>query len=373
MRIDRNQMNTEEKTRLELHGLYQKYGYSRYKMGKFEEYDLYVQNKDFIATESIIAFSDMNGKLMALKPDLTLSIVKNYRYQPGFVQKVFYSENIYRASQSAHAYRELTQTGLECMGDIGLYDTFEVTLLALKSLAKISSDYVLEISHMGLLADILEGVDERAKNGILRCIGEKNLHEIRAIGEEFEIPDNIMEAIQTVVTTYGDHRKVLKIIEKLPLGEKGQAAVQQLKDVVGLLAAYRKASRVNIDFPIVNDLSYYDGILFKGFVSGAPTAVLSGGQYTKLMHRMGKKCGAIGFAVYLDNLERLNDEKEPFDVDVVFQYTLEDDLTLMYKIVRELTHAGQSVLVEKQIPKKLRYRRLIRLSGSEVVTVEQND
>ena len=91
MRIDRNRMTTEEKTQLELHSLYQKYGYSRYKMGKFEEYDLYLRNKDFIGTENIIAFSDLNGRLMALKPDLTLSIVKNYRYRPGFVQKVYYS------------------------------------------------------------------------------------------------------------------------------------------------------------------------------------------------------------------------------------------------------------------------------------------
>ena len=63
MRIDRNRMNTEEKAMLELHSLYQKFGYSRYKMGKFEEYDLYVRNKDFIPTESIITFNDMNGKV----------------------------------------------------------------------------------------------------------------------------------------------------------------------------------------------------------------------------------------------------------------------------------------------------------------------
>ena len=118
MKIDRNRMTREEKTQLELHSLYQKYGYSRFKMGKFEDYDLYVRNRDFIAQESIITFSDRSGKLLALKPDLTLSIVKNYRYQPGITQKVYYSENIYRASKVDGSYRELTQTGLECMGDV---------------------------------------------------------------------------------------------------------------------------------------------------------------------------------------------------------------------------------------------------------------
>ena len=158
MRSDRNGMSIEERTMFELHALYEKYGYSRFKMGKFEEYDLYVQNKDFISAESIITFGDMSGRLKALKPDLTLSIVKNYRYVPGFDQKLYYSENIYRASQDSQSFREMKQTGLECMGDIGLYDTFEVTMLAVRSLAAISGDYVLQVSHMGLIESFLEPI-----------------------------------------------------------------------------------------------------------------------------------------------------------------------------------------------------------------------
>ena len=56
-------------------------------------------------------------------------------------------------------------------------------------------------------------------------------------------------------------------------------------------------------------MNYYNGIVFKGFVSGIPASVLSGGQYDNLMEKMGKKARAIGFAVYLDELERLDVEK----------------------------------------------------------------
>lgn len=373
MRIDRNRMTAEEKAQLELHSLYQKYGYSRYKMGKFEEYDLYLTNKDFIGTENIIAFSDLNGKLMALKPDLTLSIVKNYRYRPGFVQKVYYSENIYRANQNAHHYREIAQTGLECLGDIGLYDTFEVTMLALKSLASISSNYVLEVSHMGLVADLLRDVDFQVQERLITCIGEKNLHEMRKVAEENQVAEDTIVALEKLVSTYGDHKKVIRKMRELPLTEKGKEALDQLSDVVNLLSSYKMASRVNIDFSIVNDITYYSGILFKGFVEGIPRAVLSGGRYDRLMDRMGKKGGALGFAVYLDELNRVEGIDREYDVDVVFQYTLEDDLTAMYKAVRQLIQEGNTVLVEKQIPEKLRYRKLIGLKGSEVVTVEEND
>lgn len=373
MRIDRSRMNTEEKVMVELHALYQKFGYSRYKMGKFEEYDLYVRNKDFIPTESIIAFSDMNGKLMALKPDLTLSIVKNYRYAPGFVQKVYYSENIYRASQSAHSHREIMQTGLECMGDIDMYQIFEVTMLAARSLAAISRDYVLEISHMGLIADILHPLDEDVRSSILRCIGEKNIHEIKSIGREHNIDENIIRSLEILVSTYGDYKKVIRRLSELPLGEQGREALSQLSQVLGLMAQNKMAGKVNIDFSIVNDLTYYSGFLYKGFVNGVPKAVLSGGQYDKLMGRMEKKGGALGFAVYLDNLDRLDADEKNYDVDLVFIYDDDDDIQDIYRTLRDYSASGQSVIVEKAVPDKLRYKRMIKLRGKEVVTIEQND
>ena len=102
-------------------------------------------------------------------------------------------------------------------------------------------------------------------------------------------------------------------------------------------------------------------------------AVLSGGRYDRLMSRMGKKGGALGFAVYLDDLDRMEGSDREYDVDIVFLYTLEDDLGAMYKAVRQMIQEGSTVLVEKEIPEKLRYRKLIRLDGSEVVTVEEND
>ena len=83
-------LKTEEKISLELRALYKKYGYLPYKMSKFEEYDLYVQNKDFLVGDGVITFNDTNGKLLALKPDVTLSILKNAG-NDGAKQKVYYN------------------------------------------------------------------------------------------------------------------------------------------------------------------------------------------------------------------------------------------------------------------------------------------
>mgnify|MGYP003415210269 CR=1 FL=1 len=85
-------LSKEEKAAFTLRSLYANYGYSQYKMSKFEEYDLYVKNKDFLVSESVITFTDTDGKLMALKPDVTLSIIKNSKDLEGKVMKVSFVE-----------------------------------------------------------------------------------------------------------------------------------------------------------------------------------------------------------------------------------------------------------------------------------------
>lgn len=373
MKINQNIMKSEERATFQLRSLYQQYGYRQFKMGKFEEYELYVRNKDFIASDSIITFNDAGGKLMALKPDLTLSIVKNYHPVEGYVEKVYYSENIYRGSKHAHTYKEILQTGLECMGDIDLYHLCEVTLLAAKSLAAISSDHVLELSHMGLVRSLLCGIDEDVQAQIVKRISEKNIHEIHQICQTHHIDHNIDESLEILVSTYGSYRKVLSRLSKLKLGNGAEDALRELEAICGVLARNKLARNINIDFSIVNDMSYYSGLLFKGFIKGIPTSVLSGGQYDQLMARMGKTGGAVGFAVYLDSLDRLEPYEKQYDFDVVLLYDEDADVSMVLKEAKALRDTGKSVTVQKQLPGRLTYRTLAKMIDGEVVILEDND
>ena len=86
-------LRRDERAGYQLRELYRRHGYTLYRMSKFEEYDLYVRNKSFLVSEHILTFTDTDGRLMALKPDVTLSIVKNSPDAPGATQKVCYNEN----------------------------------------------------------------------------------------------------------------------------------------------------------------------------------------------------------------------------------------------------------------------------------------
>ena len=300
-------IRNDEKAIFALRALYRSYGYSQFKMRKFEEYDLYVKNKDFLISDSVITFTDTNGKLMALKPDVTLSIIKNTKDAPG-VQKLYYNENVYRVSNRTHAFKEIMQVGLECIGEVDSKCVIEVLTLAEESLKSISESYVLDISHMGIISEILDkcGASFECRKKVLQCIGEKNLHELAAVCNADGFDSQMTALLKKLTLTCGKVGEVMPEIVDMLSGVVSEQSILELENI----AAALDSEFVNIDFSVVNDMSYYNGIVFKGFIAGIPTGVLSGGQYDKLMKKMGKSSSAIGFAVYLDMLERLDEAQE---------------------------------------------------------------
>lgn len=357
MELKSEYMRTEEKVIFALRELYTKYGYTQFKMSKFEEYDLYVRNKDFLVSDSVITFNDTNGKLMALKPDVTLSIIKNSTDTENSVQKLYYNENVYRVSKNTHSFKEIMQTGLECIGAIGTYNICEVVTLAAKSLAAISDKFILDISHMGLISSVLEGIGDETKKQILKYISEKNTHDMVSLCEKEGIDSKNIVAL---VNVNGTANEVKAQLAAIPFGNKSQEALSEINDVADILESLPESGKIHFDFSIINDMNYYSGIVFKGYIEGIPTGILAGGRYDLLMSKMGKRCGAIGFAVYLDFLERFMEETKEYDTDILLLYNKTDKLSEVLKTVDTLTTQGNRVLAELCVPEGLKYKTLLR-------------
>lgn len=151
-------------------------------------------------------------------------------------------------------------------------------------------------------------------------------------------------------------------------------AVGELKVLVSALKAQKLEKNVRFDFSAVNDMGYYNGVTFQGFIKGIARPILAGGRYDNLMEVMGKEsAGAIGFSISMDSLEELNRVRRDIDVDVVILDQPWEDLNQLNQVVRDYTDRGLSVSVQKRVPKKLRYRELVRIENGEVKTVERDD
>ena len=356
-------LKADERVSIQLRKLYRSCGYLPYKVSKFEEYDLYMQNKSFLTSEHVLAFSDMDGKLMALKPDVTLSIIKNTQ-DSGEVFKVCYAENVYRVPRGAYGFKEIMQTGLECIGELDVYAMGEVLMLAAKSLETISESWALDVADLGIVSGIL--VDETLTDSqtaqLLALISEKNLHGLQALCVQLNLSEQTTSLLSNLVTVFGPMEATLNAYEQMDLPEACAEALDNLKTLCAMMKRCG-LDQINLDFSVVNDMSYYNGLIFAGFIDGIPESVLSGGRYDYLMRRMGKKGQAVGFAVYLDQLPRLMDSKPQIDVDVLITYEDGTDAVSIMDAVQRVTAGGESVRVQRAGETSIRCRRRIELSG----------
>lgn len=369
--INDNILEKEEKIIFKLRKLYQDYGYFQYKMSKFEDYDFYSQNKDFLISDNIITFTDTSGKLTALKPDVTLSIIRNIKESPKFNQKLYYHENVYRVSKASNSFKELMQMGLECIGDIDDYSIFEVLLLAIKSLKTVSENAILSISHLGILSDIFKTLDLSKEHYKLlsKCIEDKNAHELTNLCDNIGIDSKNSALLKSLLSIHDEPKLALSKLKELSISS---AHIKQLENILSMLELHKLTDMVRIDLSLINDFNYYNGIVFRGFVKDVPSTVLSGGQYDKLMQKMKKGFCAIGFAIYLDVLDRFFDEKKKYDVETLILYNENSDLSTLAKLIAEFNKEGRSFMVQKTPPSHILYKEIIKIDKNEVIQIEKN-
>jgi ATP phosphoribosyltransferase regulatory subunit len=129
---------------------------------------------------------------------------------------------------------------------------------------------------------------------------------------------------------------------------------------------------MRIDFSIVNDMSYYNGIVFQGFVEGMPRNVLSGGRYGNLLSKMGKNASACGFALYLDLIELYRESDEHFDADIVVVYTAAETAESINAIEEAASfyrENGFRVVVAKKGSVLPKAKKIIEFDGEKEVLV----
>lgn len=299
-------LDAQERAVLTLRQLYRAAGYRRARMGKFEPYDLYARHKDFLVSDAVITFTGRGGRLLALRPDVTLSLVKGCR--GGQTARLQYGETVYRPGLDGE-YREITQAGLECLGQIGEAESLEVAALAAASLRALGADGVLTLSHSGLVAQALDSLAGEAapRERLLELLRLKALGGLEGLRQSGGVSEEGAALLRLMIESPGRPEETL---DRLGRWIPESAALSELRQVCAGLAAKGQGVMTRLDFSLWFDPSYYAGLLFKGYLPPLPEALLVGGRYDPLTRRMGKPFGGIGFAVYLDQLDRLSREDE---------------------------------------------------------------
>jgi len=306
-------LGADERAVLQLRALYENNGFRKFRMNRFESYDLYTENKNFLRSDHIITFSSPSGKLMALKPDITLSIIRSMQ-DSDEDSRVYYNENIYRADSANDEIKEIMQVGVEQIGKITANDEGEILCLACESLAALSEKFMLVVSDMRLISALLSAYElsDAKITAVLSLLADKNTHELKVKLSRYGICEEDAEKIASLAALSGDYRTVLGTLEKMfPENMSALGRIAQLKTLFASLDNTEYTDKITLDFSVLSDVNYYNGIVFLGYIDSVSDSVLSGGRYDGLLKKMNKDCGGIGFALYFDKLQRfLTETKE---------------------------------------------------------------
>lgn len=305
MEIQLQNFTPAEQATFRLRALYEQAGYRKYRCSRFEEYALYQEYQRFLPDAQVVTFTDLDGKLRAIKPDVTLSIAKTAQPAPGSCKRFYYNEEVCRPSRESHTFQTIHQMGLECMGAVDATAQAEVVRLALQSLAALQVPTVLEVSHMGFVTGLLDAlqVPQTARGRLLELLNEKNAHELQAAAKAEGLDEEAAEALCGLLRLHGPLGATLTAARACCRSEAQRAALEELQALQNQLGEDGRGTQ--LDLSMADEMEYYNGLVFTGYVAGVPRAVLKGGRYDYLMQRFTPGANAIGFAIYLDELERL--------------------------------------------------------------------
>lgn len=323
--------------------IYERFGFKKIKLSKFEDYNLYNNNKDFLQTEHILTFMNLNGNLKSLRPDVTLSIVKKVlKDNEKETQKIYYIEDIYKIV--SNEYEEIPQVGVEIIGKLNNYSNLEIISMAIESLKSINEDYILEISNIDFISAIFDEInlEENLKIEILNNIYLKNKHDLEKLLNK-NVDCKYKKYILSFIELSGNYKDILKKLKSLIINKKMQKSYEELKSLSAVFEMHNNFDKILLDFSIESQLGYYNGIIFKGYIKESNDIILSGGRYDKLLNKFNSNKNAIGFAIYMDKLYEKNKTSDFIDILILYK---SGDENILLNEVRKFMNKNKKVRVD---------------------------
>lgn len=272
---------------------------------------------------------DRAGELLAMRPDVTLQVARmcatRLKAQPGPF-RFRYTQRIFRETEPQVPAREMTQVGVECIGESGADVDAELLTLLVEALRGCGlTDFKISIGTVSVLHELLDACSDNDawKSDVLNAFHTSNFVEL----------DNLVKSSQAPMAK-DDY---LSAIVRLPRIRGGREAIDQVHDLVaplgcaGGLGAFTKtfdalneaglAEYVMVDFSVMSSFDYYTGLIFEVYSPNVGTPLGSGGRYDKVLASYGQARPAAGFAFYLEQVMKAldlagNDKDRPLRIAV---------------------------------------------------------
>ncbi len=283
-------------------------GYEKVDTPMFEYLDVINSKVGSIKVEQMIKFIDHTGKILALRPDMTIPIARmsstrmKDEKEP---QRLFYQGNIFRSKgESQMMQRECTQSGVELLGVKGPQGDAEVIALAIETLKRSGLEgFTIDIGQVEFFKGLMEeaGLNSRQIEELRDYVDQKSMLSIELFIKENELNSNLEQIIMQLPTLYGK-QEVLENAKNITSNKRALNALYTLNEVYEYLKAFGLDEYISFDLGMLYSIDYYTGLIFRGITDYLGSPMLSGGRYDTLTQEFGCQREATGFAIEINSV-----------------------------------------------------------------------
>lgn len=299
--------------------VFARHGYHVVQPPMFEYYDVY--DAAVTKAENMFKFFDNNGRMLALRPDLTTSVARIAATKPlgELPYRIAYSGSAFRNDEtfSNDRRREFSQAGIELIGNSGTDADAEVIEIAIEALLKFGVKYFqIDLGHADYYKGLAEiaGLDPIVSDKLRANINDKDFVAIEGILDGIDIDEKLKEVFMELPKMFGGIETAVAAAKNPIIGEKSRAALENLISVYEILKGKGLDKYISTDLGMVPNLDYYTGIIVKGFAKGVAFPICSGGRYDNLTEKFGKALPATGIAIGIERvMTALSDIRERND------------------------------------------------------------
>jgi histidyl-tRNA synthetase len=288
------------------------YGYKEVITPVVESYNLLAAKSGEEIRLRMYAFKDLAGRKVALRPEFTPSIarlvVTKMRNEPKPI-RLFCLGSLYRYDEPQYGrFREFWQANYEIIGSNKAEADADVLLLTNELIRELGlRNFHFKIGHMGILRGILsqEQVGDASQNGIMQLLDKRQWNEALTAVKECNVSQGCIKTLKRLFEAKGKEvsRVLQKIKGEVQEYESSLAALENLSNILDLVANGGAGLRVLIEAGFARGLEYYTGLVFEAYVPELEIALGGGGRYDKLIELFGgEPTPAVGVAQGMDRL-----------------------------------------------------------------------
>ncbi|TGY42672.1 ATP phosphoribosyltransferase regulatory subunit [Clostridium sartagoforme] len=334
-----------------INNVFNSWGYKEAITPSIEFYEGFRYEYSGLKEESVYKFFDSKGRILALRPDMTIPIVRLVSTRFKDVEetiKIRYEATIYRVFEEFSGRRnEYTDCGIELINKENEFADLEALIIAIEALkATGAKNFKIEIGEVNFFKAAIEALDiaEKDKLSLSILIEKKKIEELKKFLKRLDVEDNIKKTFYKLPLLFGEGVEILEKYKELAFNTKMINCINYLENIYKRLEALGYEEYITFDLSITPRLNFYTGIIFRGYIEGSGGIVLSGGRYDDLIDSVKKGFKAIGFSINVDELSSILDLELPKEGKYIITFSKENEIEALKKSM-ELRKEGYVVEV----------------------------